>query len=234
MQTKFKKLAIYQPWNAGRNDSGKIIFRTRSKRTIKMRSYQINYKYNYNKLAFISSFQFLPFKNKLISLIFFSNGAVTQILTTTRHRIFTYFWLIRTKSLKRYLPHTYVQYLGAIHKLSIISMISLKPELTAQYCRATGCFCKIITLDDYSSVANVQLPSKNKKLFSFYTLVYHGKIMGYENKKFFNTKAGYWRQFGIKPIVRGVAKNPVDHPHGGRTKAIRHQRTPWGFTTKLK
>jgi large subunit ribosomal protein L2 len=34
--------------------------------------------------------------------------------------------------------------------------------------------------------------------------------------------------------VRGVAMNPVDHPHGGRTKAIRYQRTPWGKTTKYK
>jgi large subunit ribosomal protein L2 len=49
-----------------------------------------------------------------------------------------------------------------------------------------------------------------------------------------NTKSGYWRSFGLKSIVRGVAMNPVDHPHGGRTKAIRYQRTPWGKTTKYK
>jgi large subunit ribosomal protein L2 len=53
-------------------------------------------------------------------------------------------------------------------------------------------------------------------------------------KKYVNGKAGFWRSFGHKPIVRGVAMNPVDHPHGGRTKAIKHQRTPWGLTTKYK
>jgi large subunit ribosomal protein L2 len=54
------------------------------------------------------------------------------------------------------------------------------------------------------------------------------------HRKCTNVKSGYWRSFGVKPIVRGVAMNPVDHPHGGRTKAVRYQRTPWGHTTKYK
>ena len=49
-----------------------------------------------------------------------------------------------------------------------------------------------------------------------------------------NGKAGYWRSFGIKSLVRGVAMNPVDHPHGGRTKSIKYPQTPWGKTTKFK
>jgi large subunit ribosomal protein L2 len=55
-----------------------------------------------------------------------------------------------------------------------------------------------------------------------------------ENKRYKNTKSGYWRSFGCKPIVRGVAMNPVDHPHGGRTSTIKYPRTPWGKTTKFK
>jgi large subunit ribosomal protein L2 len=39
---------------------------------------------------------------------------------------------------------------------------------------------------------------------------------------------------GKKSIVRGVAMNPVDHPHGGRAKSIKYPRTPWGLTTKYK
>jgi large subunit ribosomal protein L2 len=54
------------------------------------------------------------------------------------------------------------------------------------------------------------------------------------HKKSANGKAGYWRSFGLKSIVRGVAMNPVDHPHGGRTKAVKYPRTPWGHTTKYK
>jgi len=167
LQHKYKKLATSKCWLAGRNDSGKIVFRRRGKLIKKMRSFQINYKFNYNKLAFISTFQFLPFRNKLISLIFFANGAVTQILSTTKHRIFTYFWLMRTKDIKKYLPHSYVQYLGLITKLSLVSMIAVKPGFPAQYSRSTGAFCKIITLDYSNFTVTLTLPSKSKKTFFF-------------------------------------------------------------------
>lgn len=49
-----------------------------------------------------------------------------------------------------------------------------------------------------------------------------------------NLSAGRARLLGFKPTVRGVAKNPVDHPHGGTTKSIKFPRTPWGFATKKK
>jgi large subunit ribosomal protein L2 len=61
-----------------------------------------------------------------------------------------------------------------------------------------------------------------------------GRVLFKENRNFLNSKAGYWRGFGFKPTVRGVAMNPVDHPHGGRTNSIKYPRTPWGKTTKYK
>jgi len=45
-------------------------------------------------------------------------------------------------------------------------------------------------------------------------------------------KAGINMNRGYRPTVRGVAKNPVDHPHGGRTKTNSPERTPWGKTAK--
>jgi len=53
-----------------------------------------------------------------------------------------------------------------------------------------------------------------------------GSVALSENNKVFNTKSGFYRNNGVKAQVRGVAMNPVDHPHGGRTKAIKYQRTP--------
>ena len=47
-----------------------------------------------------------------------------------------------------------------------------------------------------------------------------------ENKLALNNKAGYYSRYGKKPINRGVARNPVDHPHGGRAKSVKYQRTP--------
>jgi large subunit ribosomal protein L2 len=48
------------------------------------------------------------------------------------------------------------------------------------------------------------------------------------------TSAASSKKKGKAPRSRGVAKNPVDHPHGGRTKSIKYPRTPWGLTTKYK
>jgi large subunit ribosomal protein L2 len=46
------------------------------------------------------------------------------------------------------------------------------------------------------------------------------------SKNLTNNKSGFWRKFGSKSVVRGVAKNPVDHPNGGRTKSIKTPKTP--------
>lgn len=47
-------------------------------------------------------------------------------------------------------------------------------------------------------------------------------------------KAGLVRHMGFRPKVRGIAKNPVDHPHGGRSNKGQHPTTPWGRLTKGK
>jgi large subunit ribosomal protein L2 len=80
----------------------------------------------------------------------------------------------------------------------------------------------------------LELPSGIKKIFSYYSYVFLGRVALRWSKRFTTNKAGYWRSFGSKSMVRGVARNPVDHPHGGRTKSIKYPRTPWGKTTKFK
>jgi large subunit ribosomal protein L2 len=81
-------------------------------------------------------------------------------------------------------------------------------------------------MDSRIGTSLVKLPSGMKKVFSMYSLGSLGPLALPENKKFTNTKAGFYRNQGVKAQVRGVAMNPVDHPHGGRTKAIKYQRTP--------
>lgn len=121
-----------------------------------------------------------------------------------------------------------------IKKLSYISYLELTPGRGAQYTRSSGTEARIIKFDYDTHTVLVQLPSKIKKIFSYYSLVFLGAISLSENFNCLNGKAGYWRRFGIKPLVRGVAMNPVDHPHGGRAKSIKYPRTPWGKTTKYK
>tara|TARA_B100000787_G_scaffold82863_1_gene61061 strand:+ start:7433 stop:7678 length:246 start_codon:yes stop_codon:yes gene_type:complete len=81
-------------------------------------------------------------------------------------------------------------------------------------------------MDSRVSTALVKLPSGVKKVFSTFSLGSLGKVATPENRKSTNTSAGFYKKHGKKSKVRGVAMNPIDHPHGGRAKAIRYQRTP--------
>lgn len=81
-------------------------------------------------------------------------------------------------------------------------------------------------MNSLTSTALVKLSSGVKKVFSTHSLASEGKSGLPDQKKCKINKAGFYKSLGKKSKVRGIAKNPVDHPHGGRTKAIKYQRTP--------
>lgn len=98
---------------------------------------------------------------------------------------------------------------------------------------------KVMFFDRWAGFFTIKLPSGALRFF-FYLSRFEPTswvfLAGSSEQKFNINwqKAGTYSKLGHKPKVRGVAKNPVDHPHGGRTKSIRFQRTPWGLPTKLK
>lgn len=233
-QKKIVQLSLYKKWKSGRNDSGKIIMRTKSSLLVKQRAIRINYKLNYFKLSFIAGLQFIPFKNKLLSLIYFSNGVLSYFIANESHNLFTLFYYNKYPKLKKLKIKNIFFVLFRLKKLTFVSCLELIPKKGAQYTRSSGTKSKIIKFDKDKHTAFLQLASGTKKFFSYYSFVFLGPIALPFAAKCYNIKAGYWRKFGVGSTVRGVAMNPVDHPHGGRTKAIRYQRTPWGKTTKYK
>jgi large subunit ribosomal protein L2 len=234
LQTKVKHLSLKKKWSAGRNDTGRIVVWTKGSLKKKLKMPLINLNLRYNKLAVISTFQFIPFKNKLLTVLCYNNGAISYHNATENFNLFEYFYWNRKKSINKFHSKIFWSLLFLIKKLSFLSFIELLPEKGAQYVLSSGCKAKLFNIDKSSLSCLVILPSKVKKIFSCFSAALLGQNLVEEKRKYFNSKSGYWRSFGFKPIVRGVAMNPVDHPHGGRTKAIRHQRTPWGKTTKKK
>lgn len=101
------------------------------------------------------------------------------------------------------------------------------------YSRAAGVYSILLTKD--LIYGKVKLPSGEERLFDlncFITLGIPSNIHNKFNKKY---KAGTNRLLNKRPIVRGVAMNPVDHPHGGgqgKTKGGRPSVSPWGKLTK--
>jgi large subunit ribosomal protein L2 len=121
-----------------------------------------------------------------------------------------------------------------IKLFSRISLLELYPGSGVQYARSSGVFAKFIKINWLNHTGIIQLPSGVRKAFSLYSITSLGAVSLRDKRLVRNTKAGFYKSYGLKSKVRGVAMNPIDHPHGGRTKAIKNQRTPWGKPTKLK
>lgn len=229
-----KKLTIKLKNKSGRSSNGNIIFRTRTSYLIKKKNFQINYFLRYKRLGVIASFSFIPFKNRLLSLVFFYNGGVSYFLSTDRHILFSFFTMKLIKKISKVSMKATHFMLFQIKKLSFVSCLEITPGLGSQYIRSPGTKGKIISFDKPTHSCLIKLPSGLKKIFSYYSFAFLDSISIPFHKRRYNGKAGFWRTFGRKSIVRGVAMNAVDHPHGGRTKSIKTPLTPWGKITKFK
>jgi len=185
----------------------------------------------------ITTFKLIPFQNKLVALAFTASGGMTYIPTTGNYKVFEIlYYSTRSKNPKtqEFWRSPKLFLLFAIPRLSKTSLLELFPGAGIKYIRSSGSAGKILSFDYVNHTATIQLPSGVRKFFSIYSLASLGSVSLSDKKHVSNTKAGYWKTYGKKSIVRGVAMNPVDHPHGGRTKAIKYPRTPWGKTTKFK
>jgi len=123
--------------------------------------------------------------------------------------------------------------LSAIPLGSIVHNLELKPGAGGQLVRSAGVGAQLMARE--GKYANVKLPSGETRLLLSACLATLGQIGNTEHENVARGKAGRSRWLGRRPSVRGVAMNPVDHPHGGgegRTSGGRHPVTPWGVPTK--
>ena len=116
---------------------------------------------------------------------------------------------------------------------TLVHAVELKPGKGAQIARAAGCSVQIVARDGI--YATVRLRSGEMRRVHVECRATVGEVGREEHnlRKFGKAGAKRWR--GIRPTVRGVAMNPVDHPHGGgegKTSGGRHPVTPWGIKTK--
>ncbi len=122
--------------------------------------------------------------------------------------------------------------IGNIPIGAIVHNVELKPGKGGQLARAAGTYAQIIGRDgDYTQI---RLMSGEIRLVHSRCMATIGAVSNPDNKNVNLGKAGRRRWLGRRPVVRGTAMNPVDHPHGGgegRNKG-KHPVTPWGKCTK--
>nr|YP_010881121.1 ribosomal protein L2 [Pallavicinia lyellii]WIA66623.1 ribosomal protein L2 [Pallavicinia lyellii] len=150
-------------------------------------------------------------------------------------------WLHCASSKNKYILDSYYQMVGNCIPLAKIPIgtwvhsIERNPGQGAKLARAAGTFAQIIKKVENTPRCIVRLPSGVDKLIDSRCRATIGIVSNPNHGKHKLNKAGQSRWLGRRPIVRGVAMNPVDHPHGGgegRTKGGRPSVSPWGKPTK--
>ena len=123
--------------------------------------------------------------------------------------------------------------LGNIPVGTIVHNVEMKPGRGGQIARSAGTYVQLIGKD--SGYAQLRLGSGEVRMVREQCMASIGAVSNPDQQNINLGKAGRKRWLGRRPVVRGVAMNPVDHPHGGgegRTSGGRHPVTPWGKPTK--
>jgi len=115
---------------------------------------------------------------------------------------------------------------------SLISNLSIDNLKYSSYIKSAGTFGQII--EKNLVFCKIKLPSNKIIKVSSCSFATIGSVSNPKHNLIIKGKAGRSRFLGVRPSVRGIAMNPVDHPHGGRTNGGCPSVTPWGKPTRGK
>ena len=216
---------------AGRNNKGRITARHRGgghkrayrKVDFKRRTFDVPSK--------VERIEYDPNRSAFIALIKYETGELSYILAPQRLREGDEVISSTKADIKpgNALP------LENIPIGTIIHNIEMKQGKGGQLARSAGAYAQLIGRDgDY---AIIRLKSSEQRLIHMRCMASIGAVSNPDHGNQKLAKAGRVRWRGFRPKVRGVAMNPVDHPHGGgegKTSGGRHPVTPWGKSTKGK
>jgi len=227
-----KILTTTSKTNAGRNNKGHITCRHKSGGHKK--SYRIiDFKRNkFDIEALVERIEYDPNRTAFIALIKYSDGVYSYIIAP--HKIKVGDKVVSSRQLLDVKIGNAMP-LSAIPIGSIIHNIELKPGCGSVISRSAGTYAQLVGKD--GGHALVKMQSGEIRLFLLACMATIGSVSNVENKNVSIGKAGRSRWLGVRPTVRGVAMNPVDHPHGGgegRTSGGRHPVSPTGKSAKGK
>ena len=116
---------------------------------------------------------------------------------------------------------------------TILHCVELKPGKGAQLARSAGTYVQFVAKEGQYATLRLKSGEVRKVLTECRATI--GEVSNQEHSLKSFGKAGAKRWIGVRPTVRGVAMNPIDHPHGGgegKTSGGRHPVSPWGVPTK--
>lgn len=217
--------------SGGRNNTGRITARRIGgghKRTYR----KIDFKRNkWNVPATVERLEYDPNRTAFIALIKYEDGELAYILAPQRLAPGDTVIAAEKADVK---PGN-VMPLSNMPVGTIIHNVEMKAGKGGQIARSAGTYAQLIGRD--RGYAQLRLSSGEVRVVRGECVATVGAVSNPDNQNIKLAKAGRNRWLGKRPSVRGVAMNPVDHPHGGgegRTSGGRHPVTPWGKPTKGK
>lgn len=220
-----KNLKVPYLSKAGRNSTGRITVRHKGS-GCKKSLHVLDHNSNYTAVVITTFYD--SRRNAYISLLF--NFETESFLKTIAIDHVGPGSIIRSA---KKLPELKVGYRGSLAQMplgTILNSISTNNKIS--FCRSAGSFCQVIEV----TPKHLQLRLPSGKII-YASLNQFGTVGIVSNVDYKNTrigKAGVNRLKGIRPSVRGIAMNPVDHPHGGKSNKGMIPVTPWGIPTKGK
>jgi large subunit ribosomal protein L2 len=215
--------------NGGRNNTGRITVRHQGGGH-KTRYRMIDFKRRkFNVAGKVERLEYDPNRTAFIALIRYEDGDLAYILAPQRLAVGDNV----VSGEKVDIQPGNAMPLKSIPVGTIVHNVEMKVGKGGQMARSAGTFVQLIGRDGGN--AQLRLTSGEVRMVSELCMATIGAVSNPDQQNVNFGKAGRKRWMGIRPTVRGVVMNPVDHPHGGgegRTSGGRHPVTPWGKPTK--
>jgi large subunit ribosomal protein L2 len=213
----------------GRNNTGRITTRHIGgghKRKYRMIDFKRN---KWDMEATVMTLEYDPNRTAFIALIRYEDGEVSYIIAPQRIKVGDKIIAAQKADI---LPGNAMP-MKSIPIGTIIHNVEMKQGRGAQMARSAGGYAQLIGKD--GAYAQLRLASGELRLVHENCMATIGAVSNADHSNIKIGKAGRKRWMGVKPTVRGVVMNPVDHPHGGgegKTSGGRHPVSPWGKPTK--
>jgi large subunit ribosomal protein L2 len=217
---------------AGHNNMGHITVRHKEvghKKSFRLIDFKRD---KYNLEAKVERIEYDPNRTAFIALLKYSDGIFSYIIAP--HKLAVGDVVTSSRELLDIKVGNAMP-LGVIPIGTIVHNLELKPGCGGAVSRAAGTYAQLVGKD--GGYALIKMQSSEIRLFPLESMATIGSVSNIDNKNTTIGKAGRSRWLGIRPTVRGVVMNPVDHPHGGgegRTSGGRHPVSPTGKSAKGK
>jgi large subunit ribosomal protein L2 len=236
MKKYYKGLVCSKKNRSGRNNTGKIMVRRKGggvKKLYRKIHFNLPFEENFNNYKLIR-IEYDPNRSSFIGLVYdFGSEKKNYIILPEGLKVGDFILNSRESSFK--MKSGFRTSLESLPLGTLIHNISLNStKCNGSLCRANSTYAKILQKNVRGKYVRVKLPSGEERLIYEKNKATVGSVSNI-TKSFGRSKAGRSRKLGKRPSVRGVAMNPVDHPHGGgegKTSGGRCSVTPWGKITK--